>query len=108
MGVQLFLFIFQSDRQIGGPPRAPEEIEIIPDPLTLVEFGHRAEQSILSLEPDRRVLDGSGLTRRRGAGEFTTFAGGLDRLVGIVRFFLAGGLFGQEVELRFAELKVSI
>ncbi len=81
VGMELFLLVFQSHRQIGSPSRSPEKIEVISRPLALVKLGYRAEKAILSFEPNRRILNCGRLTRRRGAGEFAAFASGLGRLI---------------------------
>jgi hypothetical protein len=50
--MQFFLLIFQAHRQVSGPSRFPEKIEVIPHTFALIELGYRAEKAVLPFETD--------------------------------------------------------
>ena len=104
MRVQFLLPVLQPHCQICRTARFPEEIEVIPHPLPLIELGHRAEKPVLSFEADRSVLDRGRFTRRRSVGKFS-FGCALDRLVAGA-FLLAGERLGQKIEFRFSKLEI--
>ena len=54
--MQFFLTILQTHGDIGGPLGSPKKIEVIPEPLTLIEASDRAEHPVLAFKGDRRVL----------------------------------------------------
>jgi len=51
--VQFFLPILEAHREIGRSARFPEEIEVIPEPLALIEFRDRAKKPVLPFESER-------------------------------------------------------
>ena len=85
----------------------PEKIEIIPDPLALVELRHRAKKPVLPFEADRGVLDRGRFARRRCAREFSSFGSALSA-VGAATFLLAGRVLGQQIKFRLPKPKVLI
>ena len=69
VGVQFLLLVFQSHRQVGDAPRFPKEIEVISDPLALIQFSDGAKEPVLPFESDRSVLHGSCFAGWRSAGK---------------------------------------
>ena len=56
VSMQLLLSVLETNAQISGPLGPPKKIEVIAEPLMLIEPGHGAKQAILALENDRCFL----------------------------------------------------
>jgi hypothetical protein len=67
MLVQFFLTILEAHCDIGGSFGPPKKIEVITEPLALIETGHSAEHPVLALKGNRSVLEGRSLLARRVA-----------------------------------------
>ena len=74
-------------------------------PLALIEFGHRPKKTVLSFEPDGRILHRRRFRRWRCARKFAPFTFLLGCLIAAA-FFLTGRRLRQKIELRFSKLKI--
>lgn len=99
--VQLLLAIFKPGGQVGGPLRAPEEVEIIPEPLVLVQFRDRSKESVIAFKSNGCFLHDAGrLGIGRGLGAGPIFA---DLLLDAVR-----PLLGHEKQFVFPKLNIGV
>src|SRR4051812_223503 len=63
VSMKFFLLVFQAHGHRGGALYAPEKIEVIAEPLTLIEPGHGTVKAVLPFKSNRSVLHRAGRFR---------------------------------------------